>query len=646
MKNAHRIISLILSAALIFSALAVGVFADAAGYVKKSVAAYIYALDKAETIDCLFTDALPGEPFIDAYDFLRHVYINEYTISEDGGKISLTCEYGTMTADTVNDTVWIDDMYYFMFSGTNVEGTDLECDYLEGVDFISSSDDTSVLFDLGKYGFDIVADGGRAYFPLSVINSLFTDTYNGAVYANGNIYFMHAMEDEDYFDNGENYDKLTREASIARYMYNVICFTFDTFYGVPSNAVLADSIAKKGFDRTLSEYDDNTRAAKELLLSTDLIDYFAAMFYLFPYLDDGGHTFVIHEPLVASWQYPDSEFTKRFTEIMNAEEPASERDAMIVKVVNEYYLSFEADKPIYDGWDAGSMESVQSWYDDSIMLHREGNTAMFTFDGFDNEVLEPFKWSLDWAKQNGIVNFVLDLTTNGGGSTAVLEFLLAMMLSARTHSSIIEFVTRETVTGVRYTEVDRADLDLNGVFDERDDAVAYDFNFAILTSHMSFSCANTLPMLAKENGIAVIGERSGGGSCIVTEPVMCGGHYLFMSSNLKFVVESGADFDLGAELDFDLTESGADGSIDYTGLFDLSKIGELVSSYYETMRSGDGKGDANGDGYLNAKDVVAIMKFIVGIKLAVFDETRADFNGDGKLNSRDVVAVMKAIVGK
>ena len=54
-------------------------------------------------------------------------------------------------------------------------------------------------------------------------------------------------------------------------------------------------------------------------------------------------------------------------------------------------------------------------------------------------------------------------------------------------------------------------------------------------------------------------------------------------------------------------------------------------------------GDADGNSVINSRDVIAIMKHILG------DESElaptADYNSDGKINSRDVVLVMKYITG-
>ena len=57
--------------------------------------------------------------------------------------------------------------------------------------------------------------------------------------------------------------------------------------------------------------------------------------------------------------------------------------------------------------------------------------------------------------------------------------------------------------------------------------------------------------------------------------------------------------------------------------------------------------DVNGDGAVNSRDVVMIMKAVVGEFSAKYVEKAADCNFDGKINSRDVVLVMKtAITGE
>ena len=54
-------------------------------------------------------------------------------------------------------------------------------------------------------------------------------------------------------------------------------------------------------------------------------------------------------------------------------------------------------------------------------------------------------------------------------------------------------------------------------------------------------------------------------------------------------------------------------------------------------------GDVNGDGKVNSRDVVALMKAIVG-GITAGELPEGDINGDGKLNSRDVMLLAKLIV--
>ena len=55
-------------------------------------------------------------------------------------------------------------------------------------------------------------------------------------------------------------------------------------------------------------------------------------------------------------------------------------------------------------------------------------------------------------------------------------------------------------------------------------------------------------------------------------------------------------------------------------------------------------GDANGDGSINAADVLALMRFFVGYTDAGFDAARADYNKDGSLNNKDVLEMMLYLV--
>lgn len=57
------------------------------------------------------------------------------------------------------------------------------------------------------------------------------------------------------------------------------------------------------------------------------------------------------------------------------------------------------------------------------------------------------------------------------------------------------------------------------------------------------------------------------------------------------------------------------------------------------------KGDANGDGTVNAADIVEVVNFIMGNQSEKYNETGADANGDGTVNAADIVTIVNMIMG-
>ena len=638
MKKAFPVLSLFLAFVILFSSASVVSYADGPGCTKKDVTAYIYSLDESETLTCLFLDTLPEEPYIDAIDYLKHAYVVDFTLSEEDGVFTIAREDSKMVVDTVNETLYFDDYDLFTATGGNLEGTSLYSGILECFSDSSSSDDLSASFDLAKYGFDLIADGGRVYFPLSLIANVCAASYNGAMYVDGNVYFYHSLEDL-YFDNSSVICSEKRDAATAKFTYDIMCFVFDNLYGYPTNAKIAPSIAEKGFDRTLEEYDDVTREAKSLLLSTDPWDYFSALLYLFPYINDGGHTLIAHE-IFDCYPYPGTPVFEGFVPIYWGVAPKTERNERIADSHRQIDEMYSVTVPVYAARQAAYSddELVKEWEGDAS-LYVHGDMAIFLFDSFKNEILEPLKWSLDYAAEHGLCDFVFDIASNGGGSTEILEYIMTIITAKDTHSNVSEFMLLNTVTGVTNSTYSYIDLNLDGVFDEKDNEVAYDLHFAFLTSCASFSCGNALPVLAQEYGFPILGETSGGGACIVVRVFLPAGHYYYSSWNEKMSVASGRDFDLGAAVDYDLTGLNEDGSVDYSGLFDLDRVNELVDEFYAPKA-----GDVNGDGKLNALDVTMIMKYIVGYVDESFNVALADFDGNSRVNARDVIALMKATV--
>ena len=57
------------------------------------------------------------------------------------------------------------------------------------------------------------------------------------------------------------------------------------------------------------------------------------------------------------------------------------------------------------------------------------------------------------------------------------------------------------------------------------------------------------------------------------------------------------------------------------------------------------KGDANGDGTINAADIVEVVNYIMGNPSDKFGMGYADANGDGTVNAADIVTIVNTIMG-
>jgi hypothetical protein len=72
----------------------------------------------------------------------------------------------------------------------------------------------------------------------------------------------------------------------------------------------------------------------------------------------------------------------------------------------------------------------------------------------------------------------------------------------------------------------------------------------------------------------------------------------------------------------------------------VTKLGNSTA----TVKVAALKGDANGDGAVNAADIVEVVNYIMGSPSAIFDNKAADVNGDGVVNAADIVEIVNIIM--
>ena len=92
-------------------------------------------------------------------------------------------------------------------------------------------------------------------------------------------------------------------------------------------------------------------------------------------------------------------------------------------------------------------------------------------------------------------------------------------------------------------------------------------------------------------------------------------------------------------------------TFDYDKTLDENKaaVDEIVEPVAEALaaqREADAiiPGDVNGDGEVDTRDAICVLKYVVGNTPEVFNADAADFNEDGEIDTRDAIAILKKVV--
>ena len=590
MKKSIRALSVLLSSALVMPiASSAYVFAAEDDTIeKKSVNAYLYNMEKTTLVDCLFTSSLPEVPYIKASDYMDNVLTTKVSETKnDDGTFTFTNKNGSMTVDTENDTVTFTAFEDFMDLEAESEGTMLDSPYCKPNGVSLEGESQPIVMDLKKYNIDLISYDEGLYFPLQTISDLFYTTYNSANYVDGNIYFIHMMNEisKPYVDLSSFYNTLERKPEMVEYTYNELCFVIDHFYGAPLNGKIAPLVREKGFDKALDEFSDGTRTGKELLKSDNLVDYMLGLCWIDEAFADGGHTALVYSILNVMQYYQTSAAGQEIKSILkNSEDPNFEVLGKALwgalnkqKALTELTTVRDAQ---YKGY-----ELVKTWDGEAkSRLYRYSGTALFVFDAFQNDAVYAFKESLDYAAANGLKRFVIDVSCNTGGNSAVVMYMMGILTNGKDHNNTEALRCLNTLTGLYSSEIYQVDLNLDDKIDELDNNVVYDLDFAVITSHFSFSCGNLLPVLAQDSGVPIFGETSGGGSCILSVFKTPEEQMYSISGYKKFVNAKNEDADVGAPVNYDLTNAVVDSdgttSIDYSGLYDLDYISVKMNDFY------------------------------------------------------------------
>ena len=196
-----------------------------------------------------------------------------------------------------------------------------------------------------------------------------------------------------------------------------------------------------------------------------------------------------------------------------------------------------------------------------------GDTAFITFDHFEanrpdyydmmidrdnpQDTIDLIIYANSQIKREGspVKNIVLDLSNNGGGNADAAIFVISWFLGEA------DIALRDTFTGAETNAIYLTDVNLDGQYDDQDN-VADGYRLYCLTSNNSFSCGNLVPAAFHSSGrVTLIGQPTGGGSCVVQPCTTAAGTLFQISGNKQVsIIKNGSFYntDGGIEPDFRL----------------------------------------------------------------------------------------------
>jgi hypothetical protein len=475
-----------------------------------------YVVEAKSGIDLYFVNN-GFVPYIDIQTFIQMVdgaieaSILSFTpVGSDGLRIEYQVEYedfdgSIKTAsywayvDFTNNTFTVNNYDFF---GSYVAST--ESDYGEGLNYIDADyvSGKEVTIPLGAYNVDILIydDGGSLKYlmPVAVTNLLFCGNVYYDVYWNGDK--LWGIDTWNISGSGAEVDALQDQIrtsslngtvtpkDVRLATFHFYALALDYFYGL------------KVDQKVDTFYDLLAGYAPSIIDGSDFVMY-RTIFDIAYKLDDlhTSHAFPgFYEPPY-NIGLSISDLSSKSTAFYNG--LWAVQDLLIAKY--------------------GSLKNIPKF----TLLDNE-KIAVIHLQGFNIETPNEFKAILDGLPAS-VDTVVIDLSYNTGGNLGAVLRIFGYM----------------TEQPIMYHSQNPADGSATTYYIESD-YVAYEYDWYILTSSVTFSAANLMASIAKEQGIAtVIGQKSSGGASSIGAIILPNGTGLIISTNNVLSTRVGNDVD-------------------------------------------------------------------------------------------------------
>lgn len=389
------------------------------------------------------------------------------------------------TLDFAANTLTVDD---FSFFGNYVLAT--ETNFSDGLVFVGGIgyESNVVTIPLGDYRVDLVRKDNLYLAPISVLNLLFLHSLYYDVYYNGDKIYgfdtFTALDAESTVLSEmktSSFNNLAMAKDLRQSTFHFLALAFDYFYGLKpdKNIVTFYDVLVGYMDRLLTGNDRN--------LYNGIFSFVYA-------LDD------LHSWHEATGFYEPTSYSLSITSL-----------GQLGQNTQNYYTGLWAKEDQIDAaFGAGNMPP-------SVRLLDNEKIAVIFIRGFNVDTPSDVNAILSTLPQT-VERVILDLSFNGGGNVGAVIRLFGYM----------------TEDPIFYSSMNPADGSAATYYYESD-YVAYDYDWYIMTSSVTFSAANLMTSMAKEMGVAtIIGTQSSGGAASIGLFVTPDGSILLRSTNNVF----------------------------------------------------------------------------------------------------------------
>ena len=510
-----------------------------------------------------FFETTPNVPYMGMNEFWTRVLRDPLTVEKgEGDSLILKNDRGgELVCDAAAGTIYAPDWAAMTTPPMPLENgayglKDSNCRFVRITEIAFEGKPAPVTFDFAKYGMTIYADENDVYLPLSVLSNMTTDiATNHLRYDWKDLYQMRislgAVTEDPILTNERMLAWLAgeeRPADLIRQCYADLCFNFDYFFGHPGKAPLDAAIAEKGLDQALTDLGEEGAAIKDGLLSPRMADYLAAMQKLFMVWLADGHTnstdlmsMLSFDAVASNLELSAQLSTEYWSDVLQSQSTMSQ--ILHMATIPQRALAWGSD--VYR--ECGHTAIIRL---DSFMPDEAAWDLWYRGEGpFPEDCVGIVVSGLRRAQENeNIRNVIFDLTCNDGGSSDALMIILGLT-TGQNQLYGINKLTRQ-----RLTATFEADCNFDGVFDEKDREARFDFNYGVLTTRHAFSCGNLFPIIIREGGAVVLGERTSGGSCCIQVGEETQGlRYLMSSCQWQLIDSTGNDVEGGCTVDIPIS---------------------------------------------------------------------------------------------